>query len=411
MKKKQIVLTPKKNKKLSKQKRKVSRFSQSGGNQILYSDIKRQSMSTNKYVIVFTLILVVMGLIMLYSASYPAALSRFGDSQHYIKDQIFFAIIGIAAMFIISHIDYHFYIKILPLITFVTYILLIAVLFMTPIKGCRRWISIPGIGSFQPSEIAKFYVIVYFSFLTELHNDKMNTFKYGFMPFILILGSIAGLMVLEPHLSGTIIILFVGCVVMFIGGASIKMFAICAGILEIGLPALIIIKPDLIPYAQTRINIWQHPELDLGGAGYQSYQSLLAIGSGGLFGKGIGNSMQKHMFLPEPQNDFIFSIVCEELGFVGAVMIILLFLGLFISIFFVAFKAKDKYGTMLCVGIGTQITLQALLNIAVATNSIPNTGISLPFFSEGGTSLLMLLGEIGVVLSVSREANKKICIK
>lgn len=391
---------------MKKSTKKKNNFS-APSNVVYFNKLQKENHKMDYFVLVFTLALVCMGLIMLYSASSPVGYYRFGDSQHYIKDQFVYASIGVVLMLLISKIDYHFYIRFIPLLTFTTYALLTIVLFMPALKGCKRWIIIPGVASFQPSEIAKFFVIMYFAFLVNIHANKMNTFKYGFAPFIIILVSIAGLMVLEPHLSGTIIILAVGFILMFVGGTPFKWFLSIAGILIIGLVGLLLIKPDLVPYAATRINIWRHPEMDLQGAGYQSYQSLLAIGSGGLTGKGIGNSNQKHLFLPEPQNDFIYSVICEELGFIGGMFVLILFIGQFLNIVYVALKAKDKFGCLLCIGIGSQIFLQALLNIGVATNTLPNTGISLPFFSEGGTSLIMLLAEMGIVLSVSRQKARK----
>ncbi len=355
---------------------------------------------------IITITLVVFGLIMLYSASYVVGIYRMNDSMHYIKDQVVFAIVGVIVMMIASKIDYRILLRYDKLVLGLSYFLLIIVLFMPEFKGVKRWIIIPSVGSFQPSEIAKFTVILVFAKLIQQQGSKkMKTIRYGVVPFAVILASIAFLMVLEPHLSGTVIILCIGAIMMFVGGTDIKWFAIAGGVLVVGVVGAVIMFPDLVPYAETRIVAWRHPELDLAGSGYQSYQSLLAIGSGGLFGLGLGNSRQKHLILPEPQNDFIFSVICEELGFIGGMIVIALFLALLFRGLYISSKAKDKFGSLLVLGIIGQITLQAFLNIAVATNTIPNTGISLPFFSEGGTSLLMLLGEMGIVLSISRYAN------
>ncbi|MPN35324.1 putative peptidoglycan glycosyltransferase FtsW [bioreactor metagenome] len=210
-------------------------------------------------------------------------------------------------------------------------------------------------------------------------------------------------MLLEPHLSGTILIVAIGAIMMFVGGTSLRWFALGGGVFAGGLAAALLAFPDLVPYAMDRIEMWKNPYLDMQDKGHQTVQSMLAIGSGGVFGLGLGNSRQKHLYVPEPQNDFIFSIICEELGFIGAMVVILLFVALLIRGSVLALRAKDKFGTMLVVGIIAQVTVQAVLNIAVVTNTIPNTGISLPFFSYGGTSLMMLLGEMGIVLSVSRQ--------
>lgn len=356
--------------------------------------------------LVIVLTLLVFGLIMLYSASYVKGIYTMGDSLHYIKSQLFYAFFGIVAMFFAAKFDYHVLQRYSFSLLMVVYVLLVVVvLFMKRIKGVTRWIIIPNVISFQPSEIAKFAVILVFAVLIQKNADKMKTWSYGVVPFGLILASISGLMLLEPHLSGTIIICGIGVVMMFVGGTDIKWFALGATALVVAIIGAVILFPDLVPYAADRIVAWRNPELDLQGTGYQSYQSLLAIGSGGLFGLGLGNSRQKHLHLPEPQNDFIFAVICEELGFVGGMIVILLFFALLVRGVYIATRAKDKFGAMLVVGIISQITIQAFLNIAVATNTIPNTGISLPFFSEGGTSLMMLLAEMGIVLSVSRYAN------
>ena len=233
----------------------------------------------------------------------------------------------------------------------------------------------------------------------------MKTFRYGVLPFLLVLGTIAGLMLLEPHLSGTVIILGIGAIMMFVGGTGFVWFGLGIGLGAVGIAGAVLLVPDLVPYAMTRIEMWQDPFTDPNG--YQTVQSLYAIASGGLTGLGIGNSRQKHLYVPEPYNDFIFSITCEELGFIGALLVIFLFVALLLRGIYVAVNARDKFGSMLVVGVIVQITLQAALNIAVVTNTIPNTGISLPFFSSGGTSLVMLLCEMGVVLNVSRQSAVK----
>ena len=353
-----------------------------------------------------TFVLLVFGLIMLYSASYVYGIYRFnGDSLHYIKDQGLFAGIGMVAMLVASKVDYHVYRRYIPLLMAIVYFLLVIVLFMPAYNGCHRWIVIPNIGTFQPSEVAKFAVILMFANMIEKNYNNMQDWRYGVVPFGSIIVSIIGLMFLQPHLSGSIIICFIGAIMMFIGGTDIKWFVGFIVLVALGVIAVLIIWPDTIHYAASRIDTWLHPENDLTAAGYQSYMGRLAIGSGGLFGLGLGNSRQKHLHLPEGQNDFIFAIICEELGFVGGMLVILLFLALFARGIYIATRAKDKFGAMLVVGIIVQITLQAFLNIAVATGTIPNTGISLPFFSEGGTALMMILGEMGIVLSVSRYAN------
>ena len=365
---------------------------------------KKQSALDAPFLIT-VLILVIFGLIMLFSASYATALYRFGDSFHFIKDQFLFAVIGVTAMLIASRVDYHiFHYLAWPLMA-VTLILLVIVLFMPEYNNAHRWITIKGLGTLQPSEIAKFAVIVLFAHIISINYAKMKTFSYGVIPFMIVLAPVVVLMILEPHLSGTILILSIGAIMMFVGGTSLKWFGLGGGVAVGGLAAALIAFPDLVPYAMSRIEMWQNPYLDVQGAGHQTIQSLLAIGSGGVLGLGLGNSRQKHLYVPEPQNDFIFSIICEELGFIGAMVVILLFVLLLVRGAVIAINAKDKFGAMLVVGIITQVTVQAVLNIAVVTNTVPNTGISLPFFSYGGTSLMMLLGEMGIVLSVSRQSR------
>lgn len=354
---------------------------------------------------ILVLILVCFGLIMLYSASYAVGYYRMQNSAYYIKDQLIFAVVGVAVMFFISRFDYHLLRKFAVPVMGVTLVLLVVVLFMEEINKAKRWIIIPGLLTFQPSEIAKFAVILLFAHWISLNQSKMKTFKYGVLPYALLLCVIAGLLLLEPHLSGTVLILMIGGLLMFVGGTGIVWFiaaGTAAGAVVFG---AVLFVDGLVPYAMSRIAMWQDPFSQTQDKGYQTIQSILAIGSGGLFGLGIGNSRQKHLYLPEPQNDFIFSVICEELGFVGALLVMLLFLFLLIRGLQIAIKARDKFGALLVIGIMVQVTSQALLNIAVVTNTIPNTGISLPFFSAGGTSLLMLLFEMGVVLSVSRQSK------
>lgn len=354
-----------------------------------------------------TMTLLVFGLIMLYSASYVKGLYERGDSFHYIKDQCVFAAAGLVVMFLAAKLDYRILRRYTLLVLVVTYILLVLVFFMPEINYANRWIVIPHVLTFQPSEIAKFAVILVFAdWVQRFGTKKMKTFKYGIFPFLVLLGSIAGLVIVEPHISATLIICAIGAIMMFIGGTDERFFIFGILLVVAAVAMAYFLNPaGLWDRAMSRITAWQNPESDLQGSGYQSYQSLLAIGSGGLFGLGLGNSRQKHLHLPEPQNDFIFAVICEELGFIGGMMVIGLFLALLLRGMYVASKAKDKFGAMLVVGVISQISIQAFLNIAVATNTIPNTGISLPFFSEGGTSLLMLLGEMGIVLSVSRYAD------
>ena len=353
--------------------------------------------------LVLVLALVAFGLVMLFSASYAVALYRRGDPYAYIRPQLLYAALGLGAMWLASRVDYHLYHKLAWPVLGVSLVLLAAVLFMPEYNGCKRWLVIPGVGTLQPSEIAKFAVVLAFAHIISLNASRMQSFAVGVLPFALVLGAVAVLMLLEPHLSGTLLILGIGAVLMFVGGTALKWFLL-AGVSAVGaVGAAVAVMPDLVPYAAARLASWLDPFADPLGDGHQTIQSLYAIGSGGATGLGLGNSRQKHLFVPEPQNDFIFSIVCEELGFVGALAVIALFVLLLLRGITLAVRAPDRFGGLLVVGFVVQVAMQAALNIAVVTNTIPNTGISLPFFSSGGTSLMMLLGEMGVVLSVSRQ--------
>ncbi len=363
---------------------------------------ERGSMDLIFLILVLTLLGI--GLIMLFSASYAYAYYYDGNSFHYITRQLAFAVVGVVALLVVSQIDYHILRRFALLLLGGTLFLVVLVLFYHTQATAKRWIPIVGTFTFQPSELAKFTIVVVFAHLISLNYDRMSDPRYGLWPFLSIMGIIALLMVLQPHLSGTILILSIGVVMMFIGGTNLKWFAL-GGLFLVGAVVVIIFIPDAVPYAMSRLEHWINPASDPTGAGYQTLQSLYAIGSGGLLGVGIGNSRQKHLYLPEPQNDFVFSVVCEELGFVGATIILLLFVLLVWRGFAIAMRCRDRFGSMLAVGLTTQVGVQTILNIAVVSNTIPNTGISLPFFSYGGTALCMLLAQMGVVLSVSRYST------
>ena len=354
--------------------------------------------------LVLVLTLVAFGLVMLCSASSAVALYRRQDAFAYVRPQLLYAAMGLGAMWMASRVDYHIYHKLAWPLLALSLVLLTAVLFMPEYNGCKRWLVLPGLGTLQPSEIAKFAVVLVFAHIIALNHDRMDSFAVGVVPFALVLGVVAVLMLLEPHLSGTMLLLFIGLVLMYVGGTRLVYLLITIGGGGAAAAFLIFFKG----YERERIDVWLDPfaVFSSGKAGkdmaWQTVQSLYAIGSGGLMGQGLGNSRQKHLFLPEPQNDFIFAIVCEELGFIGAVIIIVLFALLVWRGFMIGMKAPDKFGSMLAIGLTAQVGIQVVFNMAVVTNTIPNTGISLPFFSSGGTSLMMLLGEMGIVLSVSR---------
>lgn len=355
----------------------------------------------------FVLILLTIGLVMLFSASYAYSLEYYDNSYKFIIRQALFAGAGIIAMFITSRINYHFWRKVSWLIYIVTALMLVALLILPPMvsgMSVKRWFAIGGF-SFQPSEIAKFAIVILFSTLIAANQKLMNNWKFILFLFG-VLGVTCLLVVLEPHLSATLLIAAIGVVLIYIGGLNRKVVIAGVVVVVAGVVAVIVTQSTgFIGYGADRIKYWLDPWADATGEGFQTIQSLLAIGSGGILGRGIGQSRQKYLWVPEPHNDFIFSIVCEELGLVGAVLIIVLFALLVWRGFTIAMRAPDKFGSMLAIGLTFQVGLQAMLNIWVVTNTIPNTGISLPFFSYGGTSLLILLAEMGIVLSVSRGAD------
>ena len=356
--------------------------------------------------------LLAIGLVMLFSASYANSYYLQGNSYYYISRQAVFAVFGVAAMLLISTFDYHSFHKLAIVIFGVSLFLLVFLLIcryahiesIANWEGdATRWLNF-GIVSFQPSEIAKFALIVLFAHMISRNLDRMDTFRYGVVPYVAIMGLVAALIFLESHLSATLIILALGAIMMFVGGTKPRWFLI-GGVLVAAVLLFVVVTKG--GYQMDRIRIWLDPfssDLDRD-LTHQTRQSLYAIGSGGLLGVGLGQSRQKYLYLPAPQNDFIFAIVCEELGFVGALVIIVLFALLIWRGVYVSIHARDKFGMLLGLGITFQVGLQAVLNICVVTNTIPNTGISLPFFSYGGTALLMLLGQMGILLNISRSAN------
>ncbi len=354
--------------------------------------------------LVLTLLLVAVGLVMLFSASYARAYYEDGATPaHYFIRQGTVALAGIAMMLLISRVDYHLLGKFSKLIMAVAVLLLtLTLLIGTSEGGAKRWLNL-GI-SFQPSEIAKLAVIILFADLMAKNRDRMHTLRYGFLPYLFVLGVIAGLLFLEPHMSATLIILGVGFVMMIIGGTNWKHLAVLA-LLGALLVAVYLLTKG---YTGDRITAWMNPEADPTDKGYQTLQSQYAIGSGGFFGLGFGRSRQKYLYLPEEHNDYIFAIVCEELGFVGAVGIILLFCLLILRGFWIALHAADRFGLLLASGLSTLLAIQVFLNMGVVSNLLPSTGISLPFFSYGGTALLIQLAEMGIILSVSRWNKQKL---
>lgn len=361
---------------------------------------------------IIIMVLLVMGIVMMFSAGYAWAIKEGVEGTYYVKRQVIMALIGLTGMFIMSFFDYHYIRK--AWIAYGAYIFSAILLilcrvgpFKSPHNYSYRWVDFKIIPEFQPSEIMKFAIILLFSYIISVNYSKMKQFKYGILPFCGFLGIVCVLMFLQPHLSGIIIICAIGATLMFVGGAKISHLLLVGGVGLTGVAGVVfyLATSKGFGYFQERFLSWKDPfDASIKDITWQTQNSLIAIGSGGLFGLGLGNSRQKFLYLPESKNDFVFAIVCEELGFVGALMVIILFLLFIIRGFYIASKAPDKFGMMLAAGLTIQIGLQALLNIAVVTNTIPNTGVSLPFFSYGGTALVMQLVQMGIVLNISRQS-------
>jgi len=358
--------------------------------------------------LLITLLLLGIGVVMVLSASFASAYYNVGgitggNPTFYFLNQTFFALSGVVLMLVISRVPTPLFSR----LSYVAMVVALALLALVPFigvtgGGATRWISL-GITTFQPSELAKAAVVLCFAKMVCQYKDKMRTFRYGIFNFIVILGVITFLLYLQPHLSAMVIILGLGVIMMFLGGVHWGWFA--GGLTALGAIGFVVV--NRMGHAITRITAWQDPFADPLGTGFQIIQSQLAIGSGGLLGLGLGQSRQKYLYLPEEHNDYIFAIVAEELGFVGGMLILCLFAVLIIRGYWIAMHAKTKYGGLIAAGMTSMLALQVFLNVGVVTNLLPPTGISLPFFSYGGTALWMQLICMGVVLAVSREIPVK----
>ncbi len=351
-----------------------------------------------------TLLLLCAGVIMVLSASYPRAWYdpghvTGGNAAYYFVRQLVFALLGLAAMWLASRLPMEFYRRwAFPFLGFTLVLLMLVPVIGVKANGSRRWLGVGGL-TLQPSELAKLAVILSFAALICRTGERMCSFRRGILPFAGILAAVVGLLVLEPHFSASVIILAIGAVMLFLGGVRLGWFAGAFGAAGAGLALLL----TFFPYASSRINTWRDPFSDTSDRGYQIVQSLYTVGAGGLSGLGLGGSRQKFLYLPEEHNDFIFSVVCEELGFIGAALILCLFALLILRGFWIAFHCRDRFSFLTVCGITSLLAIQVFLNVAVVTNLLPCTGISLPMFSYGGTALLIQLGELGIVLSASRD--------
>ena len=354
--------------------------------------------------LVILLALLAVGLCMLYSASYAQSRydTGYADSTRYLQKQAICALIGLVAMFVLSRIPSGSWYQTAWLFYGISIVLLIMVLlFGQSVNGARRWINIAGL-QFQPSEIAKFTVILLFARLTRGFGGRAREFRFGVLGFSAALLGILVPLALEKHLSAIMLIGMVAVVMMFVAGTHPKW--LLAG--AMAAVAFLVVYVSFMGYAGDRISAWRHPELDPSDTGYQILQSLYAIGSGGVLGLGLGKSRQKYLYLPFQYNDYIFAIVCEELGLLGALLIMILFAALILRGYYIALRARDRFSTVLAAGLTTLIAVQALLNLGVVTNLLPSTGIALPFFSYGGTALAVNLGEMGIILGISRQKGR-----
>lgn len=356
---------------------------------------------------IIILVLLTIGTIMMFSASYAYSYYTQGDSYYYLIRQLIFIGLGLAGMIAFSFFNYNKFHKIAPIILGVAYFSLLIVLILPAGEGnVKRWIPM-GIFNIQPSELAKFAIILFFAHWASKYYNKMQFARYSVLPGLIVFGTMALLLYLEPHYSGIVIIALLTVLMLYIGGMKTKYLLIgfVGVLLIVGLLAI----TGGLSYAMSRMDGWGqsliYTDEDMWQTTWQTRNSLYAIGSGGLWGLGLGQSRQKYLYLPEPQNDFIFAIVVEELGLIGAAIILLIFALLVWRGITLSLRAKDKFGKLLGIGLTSQIGIQVVLNILVITDWLPNTGISLPFFSYGGSSLIMLLAQMGIVLSISRTAN------
>lgn len=364
--------------------------------------------------VITVLLLLALGLTMVLSASAPTSLQKYGDSYKYFVRQLIFAVLGLIGMYFISKVDYRIYQKLYKYAWVLSVLLLISVLVLgSESHGAKRWIYITSSLSFQPSELVKILMIIFYAGVLVKDRNELGKFGKGLVKHILYLVPIIGLLLLEPHVSTSMVIIITCCVMLIVAGCKFWQFAltgiVCAGGIGSIATVLYFVSDkfqEKFQYIVTRCITFLDPWQSATGSGWQIIQSLYAIGSGGLFGSGLGDSKQKYLYLSEPHNDFIFAVLAEELGFVGCIIVFALFAIFIWRGILIAMKAPDMFGSLVAIGITTLVGIQVIINIAVVTSSMPVTGMQLPFFSYGGTALFILLCEVGILLSVSRAGNK-----
>ena len=355
--------------------------------------------------LILALLALAVGLTVLYSASYAQSEYDTGyqSSTRYLQKQAVCAALGLVAMAVFSRLPAQLWYRLVWPMYAGSILLLLSVLAVgESVNGARRWINVAGI-QFQPSELSKFTMILMFGRLTRKYGERAEKFRYGVLGFGAAMLGILVPLALEKHLSAIMLMGMVGVVMMFVAGTRARWLLAGAGAAAV----FVVVYVSLMGYAGDRITAWLHPERDPGDTGYQILQSLYAIGSGGVFGLGFGKSRQKYLYLPFQYNDYIFAVICEELGLVGASAVIVLLAALVLRGYWVALHAQDRFSTVLAAGLITLIAVQTVLNLGVVTNLLPSTGIALPFFSYGGTALAVNLGEMGIVLSISRYRNER----
>ena len=366
-------------------------------------DRRRSGETVDIPFLILVLLLLAVGLAVLYSASSAQSMydTHYQSSTRYLGKQAVCAVLGLGCMALFSRIPAEVWFRLAWPLYGVSILLLLLVLAAgQSVNGARRWISIAGI-QFQPSELAKFTMILCFARLTRQYGPDAKRFRFGVLGFGTALMGILVPLALEKHLSAILLMGMVAVVMMFVAGTDPKWLLAGAGAAVV----FVVIYITFMGYAGDRVTAWLHPEADPGDTGYQILQSLYAIGSGGLFGLGLGKSRQKYLYLPFQYNDYIFAILCEELGLAGALGVIALFCLTILRGCWIALRARDRFSTVLAAGLVTLIAIQTILNLGVVTNLLPSTGIALPFFSYGGTALAVNLGEMGIVLSISRHRN------
>ena len=346
------------------------------------------------------------GLVMIFSASYYYAQHYSGannDSFYYLKRQLIYLLLGYPVMLLVSLIDYRIIERLRSVFLAISLLLLVAVLIWgQDLNGGKRWLNIAGI-SIQPSELAKFGLMIFMCSYMSRHRNEMNTFRFGMLPMLIAIGAIAGLVMLQPNMSMAVIIGFIGVVLLYLGGCDLKQLIILGVLAVIAVFVLAFAQP----YRVARMTSFSNPENDPLGSGYQLLQSYYAIGSGGFFGKGLNNSYQKLLYMTYGESDFIFAILCEEFGFVGGFVVILMYAWIVFRGIVIAMNCRNRFGSLLAAGISIVFGFQVFVNIGVVTGLLPTTGQALPFISAGGTSLLVFLAAMGLLLSISRDVNPR----